>query len=240
MEILNTHQFLTGCITTDHMTGATPAAFYAHQKDRSMTEQIASDLLKSRLDLFIGGGASEFQHLNLESKFNILTSLTDLETIESGKVGFFLSSENVPSVLNGRGNVLSEALHQSTVYFSKQQQPFFLMVEGAQIDSFGHENDAAGIVSETIDFDRAVTTAIRFADQNPGTLVLITADHETSGFAIPQGNLEQHQIEGDFITHDHTGTMVPVFAYGPQSDLFTGVYENNALFEKILQVLKIQ
>ena len=69
--------------------------------------------------------------------------------------------------------------------------------------------------------------------------MVITADHETSGFSIPQGDIKTKTIEGDFTTHDHTGAMVPVFAYGPRSQEFQGVYENNELFGKILKVLSL-
>lgn len=119
-------------------------------------------------------------------------------------------------------------------------EPFFAMMEGAQVDSYGHFNDVGGIISEGIDFDKAVTKAIMFADTHPGTLVIVTADHETSGFSILQGNLKNHEIEGDFPTSDHTATMVPVFAYGPQSHEFSGVYENNEIYHKILKVLQDQ
>lgn len=114
------------------------------------------------------------------------------------------------------------------------------MVEGAKIDSYAHENDIGGVITEGIGFDKAITEALKFADTNPGTLVIITADHETGGLTIPQGNLEKNEIEGDFTTHDHTGMMVPIFAYGPQSLEFQGVYENNEVFHKILKVLKVQ
>src|SRR5690606_289654 len=101
-------------------------------------------------------------------------------------------------------------------------------------------NQTAGIVSEGIDFDRAVTEAIKFADASQNTLVIVTADHETSGFSIPQGNLDKGIIEGDFTTYDHTAAMVPIFAYGPYSQAFQGVYENSEVFDKIMEVLKIR
>lgn len=113
------------------------------------------------------------------------------------------------------------------------------MVEGAKIDSYGHANNVAGIVSEGIDFDRAITEAVKFADTTGNTLVIVTADHETSGFSIPQGNLETNMIEGDFTTDDHTATMVPIFAYGPHSQEFQGVYENSEVFGKILKLLNL-
>src|SRR5690606_24387597 len=120
-----------------------------------------------------------------------------------------------------------------------KNKPFFLMIEGAKIDKFAHKNDVEGIVSEGIDFDRAITEAIKFADLSGDTLVIITADHETSGFSIPQGNLKNNIIEGDFTTYDHTAAMVPIFAYGPGSQEFQGVYENNEVYNKILRVLAL-
>ncbi|WP_235841604.1 alkaline phosphatase [Confluentibacter sediminis] len=235
-EVLQAHQFNTGIITTDDVTGATPAAFYAHQKDRGEEHNIAQDLLKSKLNLFAGGGKNRFNDFG---DFKILESPKAIGTSKNNKVGFFMSNSGVPGVLEGRDNLLAEITEHSLAYFKSKKQPFFLMVEGAQIDSYGHRNDVAGIVSEGVDFDKAVTQAIKFADANKGTLVIITADHETSGFSIPQGDLKAHQIEGDFTTHDHTGTLVPIFAYGPHSGEFTGVYENNEVFHKILSLLKL-
>ncbi len=239
VEILYKKGFSTGCITTDEITGATPASFYAHVKDRSETEKISKDLVKSKLNVFIGGGASNFIKTPIDNNFKLLPSILDISTSNNNKIGVFFSEKNVPSVLNGRGNILADATKYSLQYLEKASKPFFLMVEGAQIDSFGHANNTTGIITETIDFDKAISEALKFADANGETLVIITADHETSGFSIPQGNIKDHKIEGSFITHDHTGTMVPLFAYGPQSQTFQGVYENNEVFHKILSLLKI-
>ena len=238
-ELLSEHGFLSGCITTDKMTGATPASFYAHQKDRSDIKEIAEDLLTSKLSLFIGGGSKDFQNNGIFKKFVILNDISLIGQSKKDKVGYFMSETAVPSVLKGRGNMLSEATRNGLQFFQNKNKPFFLMVEGAQIDSNGHLNNVSGIVSEGIDFDKAITEAVKFADKTGNTLVIVTADHETSGFSIPQGNLENNMIEGDFTTHDHTGTMIPIFAYGPHSQEFQGVYENSELFGKILKVLSI-
>ncbi|WP_264538128.1 alkaline phosphatase [Flavobacterium sp. N1736] len=238
LEILQKRKFSTGIITTDEITGATPAAFYAHREERSDTEGISRDLLESKLNLFVGGGAATFKDTALKTKFKLLSSVQEMQTTIEDTVGVFISQNRVPSVLEGRGELLAEATKYSLEFLNKKNKPFFLMVEGAQIDSFGHVNNAAGIVAETIDFDTAITQALIFADKNEGTLVIITADHETSGFAIPQGNVKKHKIEGDFITNDHTATMVPIFSYGPHSQDFQGVYENNEVFTKILSLLK--
>jgi len=238
MEVLQKKKYSTGIITTDEVTGATPASFYAHTTERSNTAQIAQDLVKSKLNLFVGGGGTTFKNTSLNTKFKLLNSVKELETVTTDTAGVFISEGRVPSVLEGRKELLADATKYSLEFLSKKKKPFFLMIEGAQIDSFGHVNNAGGIVAETIDFDTAITQALIFADKNEGTLVIVTADHETSGFAIPQGNVKKHKIEGDFITNDHTGTMVPIFSYGPHSQDFQGVYENNEVYNKILSLLK--
>lgn len=239
-EFLSTYNYVSGCITTDRMTGATPGAFYAHQKDRSDIKEIASDLSKSKLSLFVGGGSEDFQGDEMVVGYDVLDKVDAIGTSKSNKVGYFISEKEVPSVLNGRGRVLAEATKNGIQFLSSKNKPFFLMIEGAQIDNYGHTNNVSGIVSEGIDFDTAITEAIKFADKTGNTLVVVTADHETSGFSIPQGNLEKSIIEGDFTTHDHTATMVPIFAYGPNSQEFQGVYKNSDVFGKILKVLDLK
>lgn len=237
-EILHQKGFATGVITTDEITGATPSAFYAHQKDRSEKDKIAKDLVQSKLDFFAGGGSKTFENLGIEKSFSVVNSVAELITSKAKRTGLFFSEKGVSSILTGRGNLLAETTKAGLQFLKKKEKPFFLMVEAAQIDSFGHANNTEGIVLEGIDFDRAITEAIQFADENKGTLVIVTADHETSGFGVASGSVEHHSIEGGFITHDHTGSMVPIFAYGPQANRFSGVYENNEVFEKIIESLK--
>ncbi|WP_083653558.1 alkaline phosphatase [Cellulophaga lytica] len=240
VEILAKANFYTGIITTDKITGATPSSFYAKAIDRDNTAQIAKDLLKSDLHFFAGGGASLYKNLPLEKEFTIVNDVLKVGENTSKKLGVFLADSGVPSVMDGRGNLLAETTKQALLYLNNKNKPFFLMVEAAQIDSFGHHNNTKGIVTETIDFDKAITEAIKFADSNEETLVIITADHETSGFGIASGNGNHQKVEGNFITHDHTATMVPVFAYGPKSNNFTGVFENTEVFYKILEALEVK
>ncbi|MDO6736706.1 alkaline phosphatase [Wenyingzhuangia sp. 2_MG-2023] len=237
-ELLHQKGFSTGCITTDEITGATPSSFYAHQKDRSQKEEIAEDLLTSDLDFFAGGGAKTFKKLEIKKQFSIVNHVDELTNSKAKRAGLFFSKGGVPSIITNRGNLLAETTKAGLQFLKQKEKPFFLMVEAAQIDSFGHSNNTEGIVNEGVDFDRAITEAIKFADENEGTLVIVTADHETSGFSVSSGDVQEHKIEGGFVSHDHTGTMVPIFAYGPQSDNFSGVYENNLVFKKIVEVLK--
>lgn len=239
-------QFSTGIITTDNITGATPSAFYAHQKDRDNIQAISMDLSKSPLDLFIGAGKNDFlryQNHALDSLitngFLIAQSLNQVKGILDHRVGYFASHHGLPSVNKGREGFLKKSLEVALSNFSSRNKPFFLMVENGHIDNNGHSNHAQNIVDEVIDFDQAVAVALNFAQTNQNTLVLITADHETSGLSIPQGNIEKQEVELEFTSDDHTGIMVPIFAYGPHSLEFSGVYENTEVFHKIMKLIEL-
>ncbi|WP_228446626.1 alkaline phosphatase [Chryseobacterium sp. 3008163] len=234
-EILSEKGFSTGIITTDEIVGATPSAFYAHQKDRGMEKEIAQDLPKSKLNFFAAGGKSKVSGLH---DFKLAESTKQVAESKADRLAYYLSDNGVPQVLKGRGNLLAETVESGLQFLKSKKKPFFIMIEAAQIDSGGHSNNVGTIVTEGIDFDRAITKAVQFADQNPGTLVIITADHETGGFSIPHGDLKTSIVEGDFTTDDHSATLIPVFSYGSGSEIFTGVYENNEIFHKILKTLK--
>lgn len=240
-EILEEYRFSSGIITTDQLTGATPAAFFAHHPERDDSEQIAAFLPKSKLDLFIGGGRRSFESQlpNLKSSgYELLAQLDQVATSKSGRVGFFSAEGSNSTMEEGRGDFLSQSALGAVAFLNNKNQPFFLMIESAMIDSGGHSNSTSTIVTEMLDFDQAIGEMVRFADENPGTLVIITADHETGGVSIPQGNSQTGEVELAFHSDDHTGILVPVFAYGAHSDEFRGFYENSVLFEKVMDLVK--
>lgn len=240
-EFLHKQNYNTACITTDEIFGATPSAFYAHQKDRGYEDEIAKELLTSKFTLFAGGGSKKYTKKELEKhNFKVVNSIDEISNSKAEKIGYFLAKGGVPSVEKGRGNALAEITKNSLTYLKNKNKPFFAMIESSHIDTYGHHNSVSGVVTEAIDFDRAITEAIKFADKNKKTLVIVLADHETAGFSIPQGNVKTNHIEGSFYSDDHTGVMVPVFAYGPKSYEFEGCYENSDVYGKILKVLGLK
>ena len=110
------------------------------------------------------------------------------------------------------------------------------MIEGAQIDWGGHANDANYIISEMLDFDKSVGAVLDWAEKDGETLVIVTADHETGGFSINLGTTQDTMVT-EFTTDYHTAEMIPVFAYGPGSENFSGIYENTAIYGKIKKAL---
>ncbi|GAA0878294.1 alkaline phosphatase [Algoriphagus jejuensis] len=237
-DILDQYGFSSGIVTTDQLTGATPASFYAHHSERDDAEQLAAYLPKSKLDLFIGGGKDRFAAQLGELEQAGFELVDDLGSWEAERVGYFAAPGSLPKMLDGRGEYLMDATSAALDFLVKKGKPIFLMVEAATIDSGGHENSSGMIVSEMLDFDRAIGRVLQFADEHPGTLVLITADHETGGVSLPQGDIASHTVELAFHSDDHTGILVPIFAYGTQADEFRGVYENTAVFHKIMKVIE--
>ncbi len=247
LEIAEQKGFKTGLIATSRITHATPASFIAHQSSRNLYEEIAFDFLKTDIDVFIGGGRDNFiqrkdgQNLidSLEIReYKVVTDPDSLQYVNSGKLAGLVYMEDPPRYSEGRGKMLVEATQAALNILKNDETGFFLMIEGSQIDWGGHSNETGYIVEEMLDFDRAIGLVLAFAEQNGETLVIITADHETGGFSILEGNIDTGEVEGAFTTTGHTPVMVPVYAYGPSSALFGGTYENTKIFHKMKQAFE--
>lgn len=246
--------FATGIVVTKDITDATPASFMSHQPDRKMAEEIADDIVDCGVDVFIGGGRSRFDarkdSVNLidklkEKGYAVAYDMDAVEAVESGKLAGLLAPGNIASALEGRGDYLPEATEKA-LDILKNNNPggFFLMVEGSQIDSGAHGNDTNMVIAETIDFSKAVEKAFDFADKNPGTLVVVTADHETGGMTIPSQDEDFSKSESGikclFSTGGHTAVMVPVYAYGAGAESFSTIMENTDLPKKMISLLGIE
>ena len=258
VEIAASNNIKTGLIATSSITHATPASFFSHTFNRGSEEEIALNLTKSEVDFFAGGGLQYFTNRkdgqNLlatfkDQQFTIdTTTLGDFSTLKSNKkVGFLLAKEAMPTMEEGRGDFLSKATALGIQFLTKDDAGFFMMAEGSQIDWGGHSNNASYLISEIIDFDDAIGTALDYAEKEGNTLVIVTSDHETGGFTLAAKKKKRDdgseysdysEIGPTFSTGGHSATLIPVFAYGPGAEEFTGIYENNAIFEKIIQLTK--
>lgn len=111
------------------------------------------------------------------------------------------------------------------------------MVEGSQIDWGGHAGSTIFVVEEMLDFDRTIGEALKFAAKDGKTLVVITADHETGGMAITDGDMAKGTVTAAFPTGGHTAVMVPVFAYGPGAEEFIGILDNTDVSNNMKKLL---
>ena len=241
----------TGLVATSSIVHATPAAFYAHARYRQNYEEIAADLLNTDIDLFIGGGAKFFERResddrNLSDELRergndiqsfVDTDIKDMQVDRAKNLGYYTADSEPLPFSQGR-EYLVDASELAVDYLNERDENdrgFFLMIEGSQIDWGGHSNDSDYIISEMIEFDEAIGAMLNFAQQDGETLVIVTADHETGGYAINNGS-EMGRIDGAFTSDYHTADLIPVFAYGPGAERFSGIYENTAIFDKMVQL----
>lgn len=246
LEIADQHGMSTGLVSTSAITHATPASFIAHQVSRYMYEEIALDFMETDIDVIIGGGRSHFTNrkdgrdllFELSDKgYNVYDDPATIAEVEADKIAVFTADIHNPPYSEGRGDMLPLSTAKAIWVLDKNPEGFFLMVEGSQIDWGGHDNDIDYVVSELLDFDRAVKEAVEFAKEDGNTLVIVTADHECGGLSLLNGNIKTGDLESHFATGNHTGVMVPVFAFGKGAEEFTGVYENTDILMKLDRLL---
>ena len=250
LEMAEAKGLATGLVASSSIVHATPASFIAHQKQRKMYEEIAADFLKTEVDFFIGGGKKHFDRRSIDDR-NIYAELQQKGYLVSDYFQQELSTATPDPTMNyayftadleplpksqGR-DYLPLATRMAIKFLDQQKEDgFFLMVESSQIDWGGHANDAEYIISEMKEFDKILGEVLDFAEQDGETLVITTADHETGGFSIVKPS-RMDSLATLFTTDYHTATMIPVFAYGPGSAAFSGIYENTAIFEKMKKAL---
>lgn len=241
-DLLGKRNMKTGIVTCGDFRDATPASFYAHRPRRSDYKGMMEDLVNARVDIIMGScNMDEYSNLTteLKSKYNVLESVDDVNV--STRLPLIVADSVADlEILQGRGKWLSKAFASATALLSKNKDGFMLMLEGAQIDHGGHENRLPYTVTELMDFDQVIGEAMAFADSNGETLIIVTGDHETGGLSLTGGDYGAGFINGQFSTGGHTAIPLPVYAYGPQSNLFCGVYENTDIFFKILKALKLR
>ena len=235
----------TGITVTCRLWDATPADFCCHNVDRDQEEAIVADYVKSPVQYVFGGGAKLFKNrkdgrdlfAELRAKgYQTPKTWEELSQIKSGKV-FAVPYEVDTPLPAERGDLLARASLKGIDLLDQNEKGFFMMIEGSQLDDYGHFNDLDMLMQETHDFDRTIGAIYEWAARDGETLVIVTADHETGGLTLVGGDLKEGKIVGKFSTGDHSGVMVPVYAFGPGAEEFTGVFENTDIFHKIKKLL---
>lgn len=242
LEIAEEHGKTTGLIATSTITHATPASFIAHQPSRYNYEEIAADFLNTDIEVFIGGGLKHFNDRKdgrdltaiLQSNgYDVIINPDDIVNSTSDKIAGLIYVDDPPKYSDGRGDMLLTTTVKAIETLNKNPNGFFLMIEGSQIDWGAHKRNTDYVVNEMLDFDRTVGEVLKFAEADGNTLVIVTADHETGGMTINEGDIKKGDVKAKFTSFNHTGVMVPVFAYGPGAEDFCGIYENTEIFNKM-------
>lgn len=256
MEMAVAKGFATGIVVTSELYHATPAAFYAHQPSRKMFTEIASDMLKSGIDVLIGGGdfvlkqpLRNYTYLDYfaQKDYVVAHTMETLESLDSGKVIATFAKKSMPKAAK-RGDYLPRAVSAALKILENdskgREHGFMLMVEGSKIDGAAHSNNAEDVLAETADFEKAVGIAMDYADAHPGTLVVVVADHETGGLTMPSGDSDftksESGLEYKFSTGSHTGIRVPAYFYGDGIEVFKAMMDNTEIATSIMDVAKLR
>jgi len=214
----------TGIVTSDSIMGATPASFSAHVRDRDLDKDIFAQQAVSEIDLIWGAYSSVVteEEVNANDKVYVNT-LSEVKALEEGEksIGQFDGDTLWRGKDNGDQPTLSELAAEAIDILSKDEDGFFMMLEGAHIDKRSHDKDGEGAMIAALEFDRAVSAVLDFAEKDGNTLVIITADHETGSVTL--------QKDGTYkwTSGSHSGVNVPCFVYGCDSFIEDGEVIDN-------------
>lgn len=268
----------TGLVTNTRITHATPAAFAAHQPQRSKENEIAVDILNNDVDVIFGGGLrhwipqdvkpenEQYYQLKIRTRwdgeikskrkddrnlleeaeakgYEIIFNIDQLNSSQNAKIlGLFANS----SLMNGiqetidvknpdrKIPTLLEMTKKAVETLSKDEDGFFLMIEGGQIDWAGHDNDAGTLLHEMIHFDETVDYVFKWAQKRRDTIVIISADHETGGFSFcysPWNPPAPKQLPGSMFKDE---MFSPKEDYGTY-DILDKIYSQRMSFAAIFE-----
>ena len=251
LEYAEERGMATGLVVTCSITHATPAVFAAHVDSRQKDKEIARQIVSSGVDVLFGGGWSFFlpntepggartDGLNLldelRERMPVALSVEEFRNLPDTDAAAALLYPGHPPSVAYREPSLAEMTGRALEILSRDEDGFFVMIEGSQIDWAGHENDHDWLMDEMADFDEAVGVVMDFAETDGRTLVIVTADHETGAYSVLDGSLERHEVtRPDFGSGDHSAAMVPLLAYGPGSAAFGGMQDNTDLGRTLIR-----
>lgn len=246
-----------GIVTLCSFTHATPAAMYAHNITRHDDEGIADDFIASGIDVVFTGGSKYIAHeesggnARLDSLkamgYNVV--LDDYDFIGSipeewDNIVFLPFKGHFPDTDERRPGMLAECTQAALDILGKNSPDgFLLMVEESQIDFSCHDHLTESLFKDMEEINSTMLVAKKFADSHPGTLVIVTADHETGGLTIASNDSDFNKgdsgIDYRWSTGGHTGVYVPLFAYGAGAEEFHGIMDNTEVHRKVCELLGI-
>lgn len=234
----------TGIVVCSSIVHATPAAFFAHSPSRYNYEEMAEDFVKSGVDYFVGGGKKFFDRRTkddrelskeLRAAGYFISDYFEQELAEidlEGKSAFgYFSADDSPLKYDQGRRYMDYAVKEG-IKFLESENGYFLLVEGSQIDWGGHARNIDYVLSEMEEFEQILNAVLDYAETDGETLVIVTGDHETGGLTI-NFDSKPGSLSAGFSSKHHSAVMVPVFAFGPGANFFSGMYDNTAIYGKM-------
>ncbi|HVR44103.1 MAG TPA: alkaline phosphatase [Thermoanaerobaculia bacterium] len=231
----------TGLLTTTGFWDATPAAFAAHVKDRGEAHEIGMQMLDQGIEIIASTGVEVFgvddvpplEQVAASAGYELASSLEEIDRSGDRPVlAIFPSQPNDLDAAEAPLPLLAEAALRK---LASDPDGFFLMIEHEGTDTASHYHANDDVIRSLHSLDEAVGVALAFASRDGNTLVLVTGDHETGGLSLlstPDGSLVLNWSTGG-----HSAALIPLFAYGPGAEAFSGVYENTEIGRRLLAIV---
>ena len=230
-----------GIVTTALITDATPAAFSAHSTSRKNTDKIIKDQISFSPEVLFGGYNKNFSmNLFRNTSIKVITDKREFSNIgdEKSIFGLFNYDDIANNVANEKSPTLLEMTKMSIEILEKNDNGFFLMVEGAQIDKKSHNNDIVGMIEHTKELDDTIRYIKDYVNNHGDTLLIVTADHETGGLVYDVGMTKVDITDALYTTKSHTEVPVPLFAYGKSKELFYYDMDNTDIHRIIISIFR--
>jgi alkaline phosphatase len=248
----------TGLVTTTAVTDASPAAFFSNAEDRDEQRDIARQYLADAgPDVVLGGGGTVWNRdLRAEAEdagYTLVTDADELAAAEGDRLLGLFADDDLYRDADGDADVeegsvvpLADLTSAALDVLGRDPDGFFLFVEEEAVDSMSHANDGDQLLAAMRSLDAAVAVAREYVVEHPGTLLVVTGDHDAGGLAVEDGDegRDSFDVAGsdrdftlDWTTTGHTGAPVPVTAEGPGSALLAGSYPNTHLHEVLRRLL---
>ena len=181
-----------GLVFTCEFPHATPADCSAHSYNRGKYEWIAPQMAHNDLSVVIGGGTSLLPaeseaYLKANGYSVYKDDLNAMRADKGDKMWALYGDKEMDYDLDRNINEqpsIEEMTRIAIEKLSRNENGFFLMVEGSKVDWAAHGNDPIGMATDFIAFDKACGIALEYARQNGETAVVILPDHGNSGISL--------------------------------------------------------
>ena len=241
-----------GLITSDSITGATPAGFYAHVASRGSYAEVAADASACGFEILIGNANGRDWFVpktasgKREDSCNVLEDMAAAGYVAIADPAAFAQVPPNRRVLGflAKGTLdaetcLAQLTETAIARLVTNDKGFFLMTECSITDGGGHGNNPELTVRGSLQVDWAVKQAVEFARKQGDTLVLVTADHETGGLDAVMGRSVSNPLVIHYTTTSHTGAPVHLYAFGPGAQLFSGVIDNTDIAKTVAHLWRL-
>ena len=252
-EVAHDQGRATGVITTSGLVDATPATFTVHVEWRDDYHEIFEKMLASDTELLIGGDWTHFskakknrayldllaraENLGQADGYQVIRDPSSIDTAELPLLALFPPR---PGGDNSHGPPLAETALRAIELLREDPEGFLLLVECEITDEFGHLNNIEEVMNGMRELNAAVAAVLETTEGDGETLVVVTADHDTGTLAVVDGDYEEGRATVRWATGQHSSQWLPLFAFGPGAERFTGVLDNTEVGKLIAQALGLE